>query len=362
MKTNKIGINLLSIGSNRLVGTGRFLKQLIENFPPIKNAEFVFFCQRHFDLERYFAIPPGLSYRRVDCPSFQSHLARVIYEQLLLPFKARGLDVLFSPCVANPAVHPGIRTITVIHDLTPFFVRGKYGFVQQSYVRSISRILAFASSSIITVSENSRADLVKQFGIDPSKINIVYNSSSRKDLARASYGNYFLFVGTLQPGKNVPGMIRAFALFIQKYDQENHRLVIVGASGWGSENYAALIQELGMESRITLKGYVSDEELNELYAGCKGLILMSLYEGFGIPPLEALSWNKPSIVSNTSSLPEVVGKTGVKVDPLNCEQAARAMRDVAETPRRFLDGIEEQLAKFAPEAQARKFLHILGVR
>lgn len=343
------------------MGTGRFLKQLIENFPPIEHAEFIFFCQRHFDLARYFAMPPGLSYRRVDCPSFQSHFARVAYEQFLLPFRARGLNVLFSPNVANPAIHPGVCTITVIHDLTPFFLRGKYGLVQQGYVRAISRILAFTSSRIITVSESSRADLIQQFRMKPDKIDIVYNSCSRKDATGALYGSYFLFVGTLQPGKNLPGMIRAFALFSQKYDKADHRLVITGAPGWGSEDYVGLIQELGMGSRIALRGYVSDEQLNELYAGCKGLILMSLYEGFGIPPLEALSWGKPSIVSNTSSLPEVVGRTGIKVDPLNYEEAARAMRDIAEAPDKFLDGKEEQLAKFAPEVQVRRFLHILGV-
>jgi glycosyltransferase involved in cell wall biosynthesis len=356
----RIGINLLSIGSNRIMGTGRFLKQLIENLPRVENVELVFFCRRRFDLENYFAMPAGLSYRRVDCPSFQSHFGRVVYEQLVMPFKVQGLDVLFSPCVANPAIHPGVPTITVIHDLTPFFVRAKYGFVQQSYVRMISRVLAFASSRIVTVSESSRADLIREFRINPAKIDIVYNSCSRKDLAGASYGNYFLFVGTLQPGKNLPDTIRAFALFSRKYDRANHQLVIAGAFGWGSEDYRALIEELGMESRIVLRGYVSDEELNELYAGCKGLILMSLYEGFGIPPLEALSWNKPSIVSKTSSLPEVVGKTGIQVDPSNCEEAARAMGDIAEAPDKFLDGREEQLAKFAPERQAWKFLHILG--
>ena len=361
MKRYRVGINLLTLASNRIMGTGRFLKQLIENLPPVENTEFVFFCRRDFDLRSYLAIPPGLCYRRVDCPSFRSHFARVSYEQLVLPFRARGLTVLFSPCVANPAIHPGIRTITVIHDLTPFFVRDKYGFIQQQYVRTISRILAFASTRIITVSESSRSDLIQQFGMSPTKVDIVFNSCSRKDLANASYDNYFLFVGTLQPAKNLSSTIRAFALFKQKHDKADHRLVIVGASGWGAEDYGALIRELGIESQVILKGYVTDEELNVLYAGCKGLILVSLYEGFGIPPLEALSWNKPSIVSNRSSLPEVVGRTGVQVDPLDCEQIAGAIGAIAEAPARFLDGREAQLAKFAHEEQALRFLRILGV-
>src|SRR5262245_4518141 len=94
MKRYRVGINLLTLGSNRIMWTGRFLKQLIENLPPVENTEFVFFCRRDFDLKGYLAIPQGLCYRRVDCPSFRSHLARVSYEQLVLPFRARGLTVL----------------------------------------------------------------------------------------------------------------------------------------------------------------------------------------------------------------------------------------------------------------------------
>jgi len=356
----KIGINLLSLGSSQITGTGRLLKQLLEYSPTIEDTEFLFFCQKHFDLEGYFRIPSGLRYRRVECPSFQSRLARVSYEQLVLPFKAQGLEVLYSPCVANPAIHPGFRTITFIHDLTPFFVPKKYGFVQQSYVRMISRILALTSNRVITCSENSRTDLVQRLKVNASKIDIVYNSCSLKDLTTTSYGNYFLFVGTLQPGKNLPSVIRAFSLFSEKYDNADHRLVIAGAPGWGAENYDALINELGIGSRVSFTGYISDSELDKLYAGCKALILMSLYEGFGIPPLEALSWNKPSIVSNTSSLPEVVGRTGIQVDPMNSEQAAKAMRDIAAAPRKYLDGRDEQLSKFAPDAQARRFFTILG--
>jgi glycosyltransferase involved in cell wall biosynthesis len=362
MKPRKIGINLLSLGSSQFTGTGRFLKQLLEHFSPIEDTEFVFFCQRHFDLEGYFKIPSGVCYRQVDCPTFGSQFARVAYEQFVMPFKARGLDVLFSPCVANPAVHPGFRTITTIHDLTPFFVRGKYGFVQQSYVRVISRILALTSSRVLTSSENSRADLIQRLRIKRSKIDVVYHSYNLKDLSEASFGDYFLFVGTLQPAKNLAGAIRAFALFSKKYDKAHHRLMIVGANGWGHNECEALVRELGMELRISFTGYISDDELDRLYAGCKGLILMSLYEGFGIPPLEALSWNKPSIVSNLSSLPEVVGRTGIQVAPMNFEQGAIAIGDIAEAPDRYLDGRDEQLAKFSAELQAQKFRAILEAR
>ncbi len=362
MKRLRIGVNLLCYRTSQLTGTGRFLKQLLANLPADCKTEFVFFCQRQFDLGASFNIPSSLRYQRIDCPTFGSHFARVAFEQFVLPFKARHLDALFSPCAANPVIHPGLRTITTIHDLTPFFVRAKYGFIQQHYVRLISRLLALTSTRVVTVSESSRADLVRRFGMNESKIDIVYNSCASKDLSATSSGNYFLFVGTLQPAKNLPITIRAFAEFCKRFDKDHHRLVIVGGRGWGSEDYSALASELGIESRISLMGYVSDDELDSLYSGCKGLLLLSLYEGFGIPPLEALTWNKPSIVSNISSLPEVVGRTGIQVDPMNTEQSAIAMREVAEDPSRYLEGREEQLKKFAPALQAQKFLNILEGR
>lgn len=313
-------------------------------------------------MEAVFCPPPHLRYRRQDCPSFGSHVMRVAYEQIVLPVKAWGLDALFSPCVANPVVHPGCRTITTIHDITPFVVHDKYGFLQQTYVRWITRVLALTSDRVITVSENSRTDLTTVLGLQEAKIDVIYNSIRPRDLAHVSYGNYFLCVGALQPAKNIQNTIRAFALFSEKYDDNNHLLLIVGGSGQAVETYRPLIRELNMESRVKLTGYVPDHELESLYAGCTGLIMLSLYEGFGIPPLEALSWNKPSIVSNVSSLPEVVGETGIQVDPLNCEEAAWAMKCIAQAPEKYLRGREDQLSKFSPEPQAEKFLTCLGVR
>src|SRR5579863_1164195 len=164
MNRSRIGINLLCYRTSQLTGTGRFLKQLLASLPAECETEFVVFCQRHFDLQASFNLPSTLRYERVDCPTFGSHFARVAFEQFVLPFKARGLDALFSPCAANPVIHPGLRTITTIHDLTPFFVRAKYGFIQQHYVRLISWLLALTSTRVVTVSESSRTDLVQRFG------------------------------------------------------------------------------------------------------------------------------------------------------------------------------------------------------
>ncbi len=361
MSKKRIGVNLLCFDESNLSGTWYFFKRLWEALPGNVDAEFVFFCQRGFDLESLVRIPSGIRYRRSDTSLCRSRGLRILYEQLVLPLKTFKLDLLFSPCVANPLFHPGCPTVTTIHDLTPFFVRDKYETVQGTYVRTITRLLAKASSHIITVSNNSKTDLMHHLNLEDSRVDVVHNCVGKHDLSRIKYGNYFLSVGTLQPAKNLGSVIRAFAIFKNRYDRGDHRLVIVGSQGWGGGDYEGLIRELKMDSHIEMKGYLSDEELDVLYAGCKGLILLSLYEGFGIPPLEALSWKKPSIVSNTSSLPEVVGTTGIQVDPLDCEQAAQAMKAISEEPTRYLVGREQQLSKFSSTEQVKKLLLNLGV-
>ena len=130
MEKTKIGINLLSFTSAELTGVGNFFKRLFEALPPLENAEFIFFCQKSFPLEKVLRVPPGVHARRRDVRDLGSKPARIFYEQYILPFQCSGLDVLYSPCVANPLVPLKAKKITTIYDLTPFFVREKYGFVQ----------------------------------------------------------------------------------------------------------------------------------------------------------------------------------------------------------------------------------------
>ena len=362
MAAKVIGINLLSFDSASLTGVGYFFKRLIEALPPVAELEFAVFCQESFPLDQVIRVPAGVSWRRVNVPVFRSRWKRIFYEQTILPFRARGVDVLFSPCVANPLFSTGYRTVCTIHDLTPFFFPEKYGFVQRSYIKAITRLLASFSSVVITVSENSKADLIRVLGVNPANIEVLYNCVSERPAAEIRYDNYFLAVGTRQPGKNLAGVIRAFAEFSSKYDHGAHELKIVGGSGWGNDECCKLVAELAMQDRIHFTGYVPEEVLDQLYRCCKGLILLSFYEGFGIPVLEALTWNKPAVVSNVSSLPEVAGTTGILVDPLDSDAAARAIRDIAEDPISHLRGRDAQLAKFSPRVQTQKFLSILSTQ
>lgn len=361
MNKTRVGINLLSFASVELTGVGNFFKRLFEALPPLENVEFVLFCQKSFPLQRVLNVPPGVHVRRKNVMDFHFKPLRVLYEQFVMPFQCGGLEVLYSPCVANPLLPLTAKKITTIYDLTPFYVREKYGFVQRLYVRAITRLLARLSDRIVTISESSKRDLVAELGVDSAKLTVIYASASAPDNAEIRYDPFFLTVATRQPAKNLPGVIRAFSLFSKRYDTANHRLIVVGGSGWGSSRDTELIRELKMEDKIEFAGYISDEQLNQLYSTCKGHILLSFYEGFGIPILEALCWQKPSVASNISSMPEVMGTTGIAVDPEDEEQAALAIKAIAENPREFLDGAETQLRKFSPALQVQEFLRVLGI-
>lgn len=358
----RIGINLLTFNTQQLTGVGNFFKQLIENLPALQSCEFVFICQRGFDLESVFDLTQVIRYSRINCPKLKSPLRRVFYEQIVLPFRCGGLDALFSPCAANPIVHWRLRTITTIHDLTPFFVTAKYGWVQGFYVRWITRLLARHSNAIITVSEHSKSDIMRLLDTPSSKVHVVYNSVNLRNSCEVRYENFFLCVGTQQPGKNLEGVIRSFIHFAQSLDTESHKLVIVGGRGWGRDACKTLSAQSGLGDRILFTGYISQAELDGLYASCKGLILLSHYEGFGLPALEALNWKKPAVVSNVSALAEVVGETGILVSPTDYVEAAVAMKSIADNPKKYLVGREKQLQKFSTPSQVSKFLSALGVQ
>lgn len=358
----QVGINLLTFESTQLAGVGNFFKRIFEALPPLPDVEFIFLCQRSFPLESKIRIPEGVNVRRLDVPDFRSKWIRVLYEQFVLPKLCWNFDVLYSPCVANPIIPIRPRKITTIYDLTPFFIKEKYGKVQGFYVRTMTKLLARLSDDVVTISESSRNDLLRVLDVREQKITVVYAFVEARDTSQIRYDPFFLTVGTQQPAKNLAGTISAFALFAQRHDTANHRLIVAGGSGWGEGRYAELVRELGMEDRIEFAGYVSDEELNRLYSTCKGHILLSFYEGFGIPILEALSWRKPSVASDVSSMPEVMGSTGFAVNPNASEDAARAIKAIADDPCKYLEGIREQLDKFSARKQVDAFLNVLRIR
>lgn len=239
-------------------------------------------------------------------------------------------DLLWVPAHSLPFVFPGRAAVTV-HDL------GYKVFPEAhtpSRIRALdltTRTSAARASVILADSRATANDLTRLYGTPPSKIRVVYPGVDAPpigdvDAVRKKYGlpeRYFLFLGTLQPRKNIARIAAAYQAWQTAHPDDPAALVLAGAPGW-------LFNPAWTEGidRVILTGYVDDADKGALYAGALALVFPSLYEGFGFPVLEAMTCSTPVICSNTSSLPELAGDAALRVDPLLVEAIASAMARV----------------------------------
>lgn len=240
-------------------------------------------------------------------------------------------DMLWVPAHSLPFVFPGRAAVTV-HDL------GYKRFPEAhtpSRVRTLdltTRASAARASVILADSRATADDLTRFYGTPSSKIRVVYPGVDVPlvgdvDAVRKKVGlpeRYFLFLGTLQPRKNIARIAAAYKAWQKAHPDDPAALVLAGAQGWLFD--PAWIEGI---DRVILTGYIDDADKGALYAGALALVFPSLYEGFGFPVLEAMSCGTPVICSNTSSLPELAGDAVLLVDPLSVEAIADAMTQIA---------------------------------
>lgn len=296
-------------------------------------------------------------------------LPPALHQQLFVPWRICGtLDLLHSPVFLPPLRFKG-RTVMTAFDLTFARYPNTRKWTGQFWWRLLSRRGMQKADRIIAISESTRCDLVN-WGITQEKIRVVYPCALPTCRPTADYcatitkfslpDSYILFVGTLEPRKNIPTLLRAFAL-AKKRGALPHALVIAGARGWRYENIFRTVEELGIKDHVIFLGYVPDEDLPALYSGADLFAFLSLYEGFGLPVLEAMACGTPVLVSNTSALPEVVGDSGVLVAPNDVEQAATEMLRIltdAELRRELSARGLERAKLFSQERFARGILRV----
>ncbi len=258
-------------------------------------------------------------------------------EQLLLPWVVDRLatDVFHSPDFIPPLRRAGPSVIT-IHDLAfliyPHFLTKDSARYYGQIDRAVHR-----AHCIIAVSESTKHDLIKKLGVPEDKIRVIYEAADplfrpepRQEALQHVQAlfeipeDYILFVGTIEPRKNIPGLLRAYRRLRDKY-KLTPALVLAGAPGWLSEDVYKLVNDLALKPHCFFLGRVSSHDLYHLYNAALCLVHPAFYEGFGLPPLEAMACGTPVVVSNVSSLPEVVGDAALLVDPKNDEEITVAL-------------------------------------
>lgn len=299
-------------------------------------------------------------------PSLKSAIKRIIFEQTLFYRYIKKCDIFFTPTLSLPLFAPGKKIVT-IHDMVPFVVDGKYSQFRLLYIKTTTKMYVKRADIVLTVSDNSRNDICRILSVPPQKVKTIYNFIPEGedillrdggDIANISVEKpYLLTVSTLQPAKNISRLIEAFSLFHNKHPQ--YHLYIVGNKGWGYAPLFELTMQLQLQNNVHFTGYLEERELSSMYEHCAGVVYVSLYEGFGIPPLEGFYHDKVCVASNISSIPEVVGDAGVLVDPINITEIANGLELMSEQKNTLRLHIPEQIAKFAPAKQASKFLDLI---
>lgn len=318
------------------------------------------------DLQRLCATYPHVQARPIPLTPRQLTIS---WQRLRLPllvewFTGR-LDLVHAPDFVLPPTRA--RTLLTVHDLT-FLVRPEcFAPALQTYLRrTVPRSLKRADLVLVD-SHASQHDLERLLGVQPERIALVYPGVDTKrfrplpqpeiELVRQRLGlpaAFLFFVGTLEPRKNIPRLIQAFAQLAPRYP--DLQLVIAGRKGWLYEAIFTSVTQLGLQARIRFLDFVADADLPAVYNLARAFVYPSLYEGFGLPVIEALACGTPTVTSNIASLPEVAGPVALLVDPFAIDAIAEGIERslVMTTPHR-LAGLQ-QAAQFSWEGAAQTLL------
>ena len=301
------------------------------------------------------AAPPNAELREIPFPRLWTHL------RLSGEMASRPPDVLFVPAHVLPLIHPR-RSVVTVHDLGYLFYPEAHETGDRRYLDWSTRWNALRATVVLADSAATRADLIRAYGIDGGKVRVTYLGRDetlapvRDDRAlaevRANYGI----------AKNLARVIEAFARQAGDPAFTDVGLVLAGKKGWLYDDLFVQVKRLGLPGRVIFPGYIEDVDLPALISGALAFVFPSLYEGFGIPVLEAGACGVPVITSNTSSLPEVAGDAALLVDPHDVEAIAEAMRRLvtddalrSELARRGLENVQ----RFSWEKCARETLAVL---
>jgi glycosyltransferase involved in cell wall biosynthesis len=294
-------------------------------------------------------------------------LPRFLWTQLALPLRLKKLGcrnllspnhelVLFCPC----------PQVVVIHDLLPLLFPGNHPRQRFYYRQVLPRALRRAEK-IVAVSENTKRDLMRHYGLEADRIAVIYSgvdaSLFKPGIGQTPASPYVLAVGNQYPYKNLSRLLDAFARLTREgFPQE--LLIVGGEEGGASSSLKRQARLLGMEDRIRFSGYVPAERLAGLYARADLFVFPSLYEGFGLPALEAMACGCPVAASNSSSLPEVCAEAASYFDPGDTEQMAdvmaRLLKDAALRRRMSAAGLA-RAGLFTWEKTSRQYADLLGL-
>lgn len=356
-----IGIDGNEANVEKKVGISEFAYRILNEFHKIRDVRFEIYLKSAPRPEmpteklnwKYNIIGPGKFWTQFALP--------------LSLFKSKQKpDVFFSPTHYAPRFSP-VPCVIAVMDTSYVFYPETFRKRDLRKLNSWTNYSVKKAKKIITISQSSKNDIIKHYKVPESKVIVVYpgikenTMKNNKKLDLSTWGikgKYILFVGTLQPRKNVERLIEAFS----KLKKDNLQLVIVGKRGWLFEDILTSPKKFGVEKSVVFLDFVSDAELPILYENAQCFVMPSLYEGFGLPVLEAMKYGCPAVVSNVSSLPEVGGDAALYFDPYSiediCDKINKTLSDTR-LRKTMIEKGKKQIAKFSWEKSAKEALLVL---
>lgn len=290
---------------------------------------------RHLDQTRhtYFFLKPK---RERDLNTIE----RICWETMRLPFEARRVraDLIHTVGFSAPLIR-SCKVVSTVHDLIGLIYSDHLSPWSKFYWKRWLPHSFSKADHLIASSENTKRDILKFLHYPEHRISVIPLAADERfkalDKKKTSgclskyfrFNDFILSVGTLEPRKNLKNLIFAYSM-LSKDLRKSYPLVVVGKQGWGEDDLGRLIEGTGLKEDIHFTGYISDEELVNFYNAAALFVYPSLYEGFGLPILEAMSCGTPVISSNLSSIPEVTGDAAFLIDPLKPKEIADAMKSL----------------------------------
>ncbi|MFQ5611323.1 MAG: glycosyltransferase family 4 protein [Anaerolineae bacterium] len=326
----RIGIDARLVYYSK-AGIGQYIMRLVEALADLHPADVDFLLLQSRKDRTNLVTNHQFSRTSLWTPSHH----RLEQQALRVEISPLRLDLLHSPDFI-PLFRRNCASVITVHDLA--FLLYPH-FLTREAARYYSQIDQAVRSTdhIIAVSEATRQDIIKQLGVPEDKITVIHEAPHPlhhqidDDLARnyvsEHFGidtDYIFFVSTIEPRKNLPGLLHAYRRLRDSYKRKE-LLVLAGSPGWLTDEVFATVDKLNLEEHVIFLGRVPTETLLHLYNAARLLVHPSFYEGFGLPPLEAMTCGTPTIVSNISAMPEVVGDAALLINPHDTEGLTVAM-------------------------------------
>lgn len=351
----------------KLEGIGWFtyetLKRITQAHP---EHEFLFLFDR--DHSEEFIFGDNVTPIKVPLQARHPILYYIWFEWLVPPILRRHKVDLFLSPDGYLSINSEKPQLAVIHDINfeyyprhlPWFARKYYRFFFPKFAEKARRIA--------TVSQFSKEDIIRHYEIEPEKIDVVYNgvsdvyapvSAEVKIATRAEFtegSEYFIFIGSIQPRKNLAQLFKAFDAF-KKANKTDIKLLIVGEKRWWTRAIQKAFEEMDYQDQVIFSGRLEQNHLSRALASSLALVYVSFFEGFGIPIVEAMNCDVPVITSNVTSMPEVAGKAGIYVSPFDFQSIQEGMEKVAfnkELVAQLIEAGKIQRQKFSWDQTADK--------